>query len=111
MGKGESQDKKLGREPEGKELPIGGGKDTVSMEKPAKAGRRADETIIEGKSFPEGTKIQERTEEFVQRVVDLTYNVLKSQPIKSPDTLRLRIVDLLAQLDKAAGARTCLLSS
>src|SRR6266404_5821603 len=105
MGKGESPDKMLGREPEGKELPIGGGKDPVSMEKAAKAGRRADETIIEGKSFPEGTKIQERTEEFVQRVVDLTYNVLKGQPIKSPDTLRLRIVDLLEQFDKAAGVR------
>src|SRR5258706_3448578 len=105
MGKGESPDKMLGREPDGKELPIGGGKDPVSMEKAGKAGRRADETIIEGKSFSEGTKIQERTEEFVQRVVDLTYNVLKGQPIKSPDTLRLRIVDLLEQFDKAAGVR------
>lgn len=101
MEKGQSPDVTYGHE--GQEAPFGGGTEPVSMTKAAAAGRRADETIIEGQSFREGTKIQQRTQEFVQRIVDQVYNALKGQSIKSPDQLRARILDLLEQFDKAAG--------
>jgi hypothetical protein len=48
--------------------------------------------VLGQRSFPEGTKIHERSGEFIVRVVELVYQAVKGQPVTGVDQLRARIM-------------------
>jgi hypothetical protein len=93
---------------EGAERPFGGGllAETAVGALPAK--RRADEIHVEKRDFREGTKIAERTAEYVERIIELVVDVIKAhpEPVRSPDKLKAVIMSLIAKFDEAAGVKT-----
>jgi hypothetical protein len=68
--------------------------------------RRAEERasqIVAGKEFETGTKIQMSGEEYIRRIVELTFVAVKDDNVKSVDQLRAKIVEALERFEKQAG--------
>jgi hypothetical protein len=86
----------------GYESPYGGGIDPMSQEKAREALRRKN-ALLAGDEFPTGTKIENRTKEHVQRVVELTYRAVKRDKFESLDQLKVLIMQQLARFDEASG--------
>jgi len=101
LGRGQEPARAFGEA--GVETPFGGGTDPVSMEKAAQASRRADQLVLEGRTFREGTKIHARSKEFIERIVNLAYESVKDQHITGAEQLSARINELLDRFEREAG--------